>query len=562
MSNSRLIVLKFGGSVLPDEGALQTAVHEIYRWRREGWRVVAVVSALSGRTDDLVSACDRVAARPSAAACAPLIASGEAECAAMLGLYLDRVGLPASVLTPSAARLIAGGTPLDSSPESVDIPALESALETDGVVVLPGFTAIDSRGRTVTLGRGGFDTTALFLAHALRAERCRLIKDVDGLYTADPAHDRYARRYGSCSYEDALRTDGSIIQHKAIELARTHGVEFEIGRLNGVSPTVVGVGPSRLNELPDHPEPLRIGIAGAGTVGGGLLDHLSRLPESFRITGVACRSEARRDSLERRGLRVVERPHDCAAGSDLLVELIGGTDAAYELVASSLQAGRDVVTANKALLAEHGRELQSIADKHGARLLKSASVGGGLPVLERAVAAPASVVRGVLNGTANFVLSALHDSKPFAEAVDSAQRAGLAEADPSRDLDGRDCIDKLRVIAQALGFDEPRCSSPRIVFPETLGEGRCLRQIGTLRESECAVELEELVPPDPLFDVAGEENSVIIECADGTTEEIRGRGAGRWPTAESVLADLLELSRDRSRNAQLAADAQGYAHAR
>ncbi|MFI4881478.1 MAG: homoserine dehydrogenase, partial [Phycisphaerales bacterium JB064] len=220
-----LIVLKFGGSVLTDEHRLRIAVHEIYRWRREGWRVAAVVSAFAGRTDELLASCscDGLEADPHAAAA--ILACGERESAAKLAGCLDRVGVQATVLDPAAIGLCAQGAALDAHPLGFDTHKVREALEAVGVVVVPGFIAVDEQGRTVTFGRGGSDLTALVLADGLEADRCRLVKDVDGLYERDPASSGPPpRRFERASYEDVLRLDGSIVQHKAVRFARDHGL--------------------------------------------------------------------------------------------------------------------------------------------------------------------------------------------------------------------------------------------------------------------------------------------------------------------------------------------------
>src|SRR5688572_18183248 len=284
MPGNRLIVLKFGGSVLRDESTLRLAVHEIYRWRRRGWRVAAVVSAFAGRTDELLR---RATGRPQADPClndtlvhhrsrrrpgrglthqnandpwhadtadphatAALVATGELHSAGLLGLHLDRAGIRAAVLWPMSFDLTAQGPPLDADPVSLDRGRLERALRQHGVVVIPGYVAQDAEGRPVALGRGGSDLTALFIAQALCAEKCRLVKDVDGLYDRDPSlaaplaacppvsgglRDRTGggaasgtagdcpHRYATATFADALATDGSIIQHKAVRFAERTG---------------------------------------------------------------------------------------------------------------------------------------------------------------------------------------------------------------------------------------------------------------------------------------------------------------------------------------------------
>jgi homoserine dehydrogenase len=245
MRGSPLIVLKFGGSVLIDESTLRLAVHEIYRWRRQNHRVVAVVSALAGVTDELLRRCARVGGPPAPASVAALVSTGELQSAALLALHLGRAGLSATVLTPGAITLVAIGPALDASPIDVNAAPLERALARDGVVVIPGYVAQDADGRTCVLGRGGSDLTALFLAHRLQADCCRLVKDVDGLYERDPAEPGPPpRRYAVASWSDALATDGTIVQHKAVRFAAAYALEFELGRLNDGVPTRIGPGPT------------------------------------------------------------------------------------------------------------------------------------------------------------------------------------------------------------------------------------------------------------------------------------------------------------------------------
>lgn len=247
MPYERLIVLKFGGSVLTDRSTLGLVVREVRRWRAEGWNVVAVVSALGGVTDDLLETCRTSGPGADPHVVAAVLATGEQQCASLLALRLAREGVPASVFTPGAVGLGAWGHPLDAVPVSLDRRRLCRALDRGHVIVFPGFTAVDPTGRTVVLGRGGSDLTAIFLAHQLRADRCRLIKDVDGLYERDPAADGpKPRRYEHATWDDALGTDGSIVQHKAVFFAREHNLPFELTSIGSNEATLVGAAKTRL----------------------------------------------------------------------------------------------------------------------------------------------------------------------------------------------------------------------------------------------------------------------------------------------------------------------------
>lgn len=567
MSRPRLIVLKFGGSVLLNETTLADAVHEIYRWRREGWRVVAVVSALAGRTNELLHQAADFCPDPCPFTVAAYVANGEFECAAKLGLYLDRAGIPATVFQPSAVSLVGTGAPLDASATSVRVNVLDQALASHGVVVLPGFVATDRDARTVVLGRGGSDLTALFLAHELQADRCRLIKDVDGLYEFNPAQCRdepgavRPRRFARATWDDALATDGSIVQHKAVRYARDHARTFALGCLNAGNPTRIGPDRTRLVESSSLRRPLRVVLLGLGSVGAGVYEHLHRLGEWFTVTAIAVRDLAKpRNSVASPDLLTDDAVAAAASPRvDVVVELIGGTTTARHAIETALARGAHVVTGNKALLSRHGARLRATARAHGCQLRFAAAVGGSVPLIERLAgnaANPPVRIRAVLNGTSNFVLDRLSAGDGFAEAVALARDRGLAESDPQRDLSGLDAAEKLVLLAQAIGFNacsvddvarDPLTRDTADRIRAAAESQRALRHVAMLerdgRRANLSVRLTEVSPGDPLFDVPGEGNAAEIQWSDGTFEVLRGRGAGRWPTAEAVLGDLLSLAR-------------------
>lgn len=538
------IVLKFGGSVLLSLDRLRVAVHEIYRWRRDGYRVVAVVSALTGRTEELIKLTDTHCLNATPAIKASLIAQGEQESAALLGVLLDRAGIPCSVLGAASIGLRVHGHPLDANPIGLNRDAINSALDRDGVVVIPGFVGIDSTGQTNTLGRGGSDLTAVFIAHQIGAEVCRMIKDVDGLYVADPAKcDPPPARYRYANYKDAHATDGSIVQFKAIEYAKRHGIEFQLGSFNCTAPTTVGAGRSVISQPIASITPARVLVCGLGSVGAGVIELLRQLPDEFEIVGGICRHPAKYAELD---IELFDSPSAVEEiDSDLVIELIGGVETAARIVRSAICSGKHVITANKALIAEQGEELRSLADEHGVRLLFSASVGGGVPILEWAQHIRPAVVRGVLNGTSNFVLGQLADGQDVAYSISRAKELGFAEADPSRDLDGRDALDKLIVIAQTLGCDRDLDQQHEGILDalRTTIVTRCTKQVGLLTHGKARVAIQETLSGSVFADLENEWNAVELTTPDGENLTLRGRGAGRWPTSESVLGDALELRR-------------------
>lgn len=385
----QVIVLKFGSSVLHSRADLPKAVHEIYRWIRRQYRVVAVVSAFAGETDRLLATVsDYRAANPEAIA--RIVATGEEVATSFLALELDRFGIPAQVLDAGQIQLVAEPSPhppgppaspgfglagvVDTEPVSADISAIENAFHLGRVAVVPGFVARDRLGRVALFGRGGSDLSALFLAKQLGA-RCRLIKDVDGIYDSDPAQCPAAQRFDEISFADALAIGGKIVQPKAIAFGRKSAISFEVAALAQDHATTVGASHSLRTRKNSAPPPLKIGLLGLGTVGLGVFQELSNHPDLFAVTGIA----VRRPELHREHAPTHLLTRDCwqaIDGVDVIVELIGGTDPAGDLVHAALAAGKPVVTANKLLLADNA-QLDTHRD-----LRYSAAVGGAVPALE------------------------------------------------------------------------------------------------------------------------------------------------------------------------------------
>jgi homoserine dehydrogenase len=318
---------------------------------------------------------------------------------------------------------------------------------------------------------------------------------------------------------------------------------------------------------------LRIGVLGLGTVGTGvakILEHGSahlrrRLGGGLRIVAAAVRSpKKRRDvALERVRLTTDARSLVADPGIDVIVELIGGYEPARSLILDAIRAGKDVVTANKALLAVHGDEVFDAAERAGVRLGFEASVAGGVPiirVLREALAGDRNrALHGIVNGTCNTILTGMSErGEEFEKALGDAQASGLAEADPSVDVDGTDSVHKLALlVALAFGASCPvdaisaegirRVSQIDVRFARELGYGIKLlaiaRDHGRIVEARVA---PTMVPRGHLLnDVRDAQNAIWIHGeALGSTMYV-GTGAGMMPTATSVIGDLLEIARSR-----------------
>lgn len=563
---SRIIVLKLGGSVLGSEADLSLAVHEVYDWVRRGWKVVAVVSAIRGQTDALLRRAASVSEAGGDHARALLAGTGELVSASLLGLALDRAGIAARVATPWSIGLRAHGPAMDAEPVRVDAARVRRALTMCDVVVTPGFVGVGAAGELVLLGRGGSDLSAIFLASTLGAARCRLVKDVDGLYECDPAAPaRAPRRFLRLDWDRAATLGGDrggCIQAKAARFAKRAGVSFEVGRALTRDGTRVGAIEPLIATQPPARHAQTVALLGCGTVGFGVYTHLQRLTDRFSVVSVTVRDTAKAAAA---GVDPgLIRTDPIAAASDsrasIVVEALGGLDPAADAIEAALARGATVVTANKSVVAAHVDSPAWQAAIAEGRLLCSACVGGAAPVLEAVsrIAARRGIARvdGVLNGTTNYVLTRLDAGAPLEDALRDAQRSGFAEIDPSHDLDGRDAAAKLSLVARAAWGVTLR---PREVVrtPVTPGVVASLRETGQATEvvrqiasvsidtdGRVRARVGPVLAPrsSPLARAIDEWNVAVVTDPTRRQHVIRGRGAGRWPTAESVVADLIQAA--------------------
>ncbi len=321
--------------------------------------------------------------------------------------------------------------------------------------------------------------------------------------------------------------------------------------------------------------PLSIGIAGLGTVGGGVLTMLrqnaeliaARAGRPIAVTAVSARDRSRDRGVPLTGLRWYDDPVALAgdAGVDVVVEVIGGSEGpAKALVEAAIAAGKPVVTANKALLAVHGAALAAAAEKASVTLAFEAAVAGGIPVIkalrEGLAGNRIKSVAGILNGTCNYILTVMRErGREFAEVLADAQKLGYAEADPAFDVDGIDAAHKLAILA-ALAFGRPvdfgsvyvegirRISALDIAFAGELGYR--IKLLGLARQTEAGIETRVhpcMVPANaPIARVDGVFNAVVAEGDFVGRVMLEGRGAGAGPTASAVVADLVDIARGRA----------------
>ena len=237
-------VLKFGSSVLARPECYRRVAEAVREEVARGRKVVAVVSAMGDTTDQLLAAARAVTPAPPDALLCAMLATGEEASVALLAIALTASGVPATGFTTAGLPIRTRGTLWDADPVAVDTSRIASALEYSDVVVYPGFVGVDVTGVPSLLGRGGSDLTAFFLGHAVGAAEIRLVKDVDGIFPADPRRDRGLAPLACLSWDEARRIGGGVVQDKALGFAARHGLGFRVAALGGQGTWVGSAGPA------------------------------------------------------------------------------------------------------------------------------------------------------------------------------------------------------------------------------------------------------------------------------------------------------------------------------
>ena len=325
-------------------------------------------------------------------------------------------------------------------------------------------------------------------------------------------------------------------------------------------------------------KPIRVALLGIGTVGGGTFNVLKRNQEEIkRRAGRGIEIVVIADLNTARAAEVAGGDAEVTADAfaavtrpdiDVVVELIGGYTIAKQLVMAAIDAGKHVVTANKALLAVHGNEIFAAARARGVMVGFEASVAGGIPVIkavrEGLSANRVEWIAGIINGTSNFILSEMRSKGlPFADVLAQAQALGYAEADPTFDIEGVDAAHKLTILA-SLAFGIPmrfekayvegisKLSKEDIQYAEQLGYR--LKLLGITKRAKDGIELRvhpTLIPAKRLIaNVEGVMNAVLVKGDAVGATMYYGAGAGSEPTASAVIADLVDIARLQGANPQ------------
>ena len=318
-------------------------------------------------------------------------------------------------------------------------------------------------------------------------------------------------------------------------------------------------------------KPIKVGLLGLGTVGGGTLTVLRRNAEEItrragreiRVVKAAVRDIDKALKYKGEDLVLTQDPFDVVddPGIDIVVELIGGLSPAKELVMRAIENGKHVVTANKYLVAKYGNEIFAAAQAKGVMVAFEAAVAGGIPIIkalrEGLTANRIEWLAGIINGTCNFILTEMRDKgAAFDDVLKEAQRLGYAEADPTFDIEGIDAAHKLTILS-AIAFGIPmqfdraytegisKLTREDVQYAEELGYR--IKLLGIARRAENGIELRvhpTLIPERRLIaNVDGAMNAVLVKGDAVGHTLYYGAGAGSEPTASAVVADLVDVTR-------------------
>jgi homoserine dehydrogenase len=318
-------------------------------------------------------------------------------------------------------------------------------------------------------------------------------------------------------------------------------------------------------------KPINVGLLGIGTVGGGTFSVLLRNQEeisrragrAIRVRLVADKDLTRARQIAGEYAEVIDDAMKVVAHPevDIVVELIGGTRLAKDLILAAIENGKHVVTANKALLATHGNEIFRAAQKKGVMVAFEAAVAGGVPIIkalrEGLTANRIEWIAGIINGTSNFILSEMRDKgASFGDVLAQAQKLGYAEADPTFDIEGVDAAHKLTIMAAIaygipMQFDKAytegisKLTREDIRYAEELGYR--IKLLGITRRTAAGIELRvhpTLIPARRLIaNVEGVMNAILVKGDAVGPTLYYGAGAGAEPTASAVVADLVDVTR-------------------
>lgn len=323
---------------------------------------------------------------------------------------------------------------------------------------------------------------------------------------------------------------------------------------------------------------MKVGLLGLGCVGCGVIRALSRNQEEIErragrrldIVAACARDLNKERDCDLDGIQLTQDPQQVVDHTevDVVIELMGGIDPARELILRAIDQGRPVITANKHLIALHGSEIFARAEQKGVNIAFEAAVAGSIPIIknirESLSGNRIEWIAGIINGTGNYILTAMEEEgRPFSEILAEAQRLGYAEADPTFDVDGTDAAHKLTILASIafgipLSYDHVHVEGILDITSENIADARSLgyriKHLGIAKRADEGIELRvhpTLIPCSRLVaNVAGVMNAVVVKSDAAGAHLYYGAGAGGDPTASAVIADLVDVVRTLTTDAE------------
>ena len=303
---------------------------------------------------------------------------------------------------------------------------------------------------------------------------------------------------------------------------------------------------------------MKVGILGYGTIGSGILSLVQGLPKSYGVEAVKVFDLPHKKEVLGE-LYTGDADEIClAADIDVVFEAMGGDQFAHQCIVKALTHGKSVITSNKEVVSKHFEEFFALAKENGVYFLCEASVGGGIPcirTLEHQVQFDRVYdIYGIMNGTSNFILTRMSEGQTFADALATAQKLGFAEADATADIEGLDVLRKISILSNIafgtrLSHEQVKHYGIGGVTPEILADvaarGKVLKMVAqaTLVGNELKVSVEPVLlnKGHLLAAVSDENNMVVYDCMSNGTIALYGKGAGRFPTASAMIADLMDI---------------------
>lgn len=551
----KVVVLKFDRSVLVSPDDNTHAVHQVYRYLREAYRVLVVVSSIGSIADVLsypaLQSVEQDDLIPSAANFVELIASGETASACLLTLALERVGIKAKKLSHHCVKTTA--SLLNAEPVRMSSDLILSLFESYSVLVLPGVLGCDEANRTTLLGRQGADSMALFVAWTLQASSCIFFVNAQTLEAKtnlDPPLQW--NNYQQINFSDALQSSSGLIQHKALKFAQTKSWPFQLQSLANGQEIVIGSEPSVTKKSLLEPQPLRVALLGLGAVGLQLYSLLMDSPQCFEVIGILVDDVARSTfGAIPSNLFSADWSTLLAQGCDVVIDLAEGVSSVELLLEQALKQNCQVVTCDQAMMLLHGVVLSGLAKQHGVELRLASSLAWVASIVDFERNSPEHArLSAVFGGAYTLIADQLRLGHSWAYAVALAQQFGLMGRQATPDLYHADVTKQAILLSRTVFGRDPDVIDvghlaylDEAIIQKAQSDGKILQLMALIeyRNQHITLRVEQrlMSANDPLAQVAWDEQAVLVEIGHEGRWSWHAKTRGSWPTTACIFAELL-----------------------